>query len=517
MDKISLRVYNQEIEGLISGGQLEEAIAHCHHILDSYSMHIETYRLLGKAYLESRRYGDATDIFQRVLNAVPDDFVSHVGMSIIRDDENKRDEAIWHMERAFEVQPSNPAIQNELRRLYGRRDGMEPTKIRLSRDALANMYAQGDLFVQAIAELRTILADDPNRPDLQVMLARAYMRAGQKVESADVAAQLLRKYPYCMDALRVLVEVLPGTSRAENTQIYRQRLRMMDPYIAFTTGSVFEADQVADGAVTLERLIYKASRQTKTEQPGWATSLGVKLEEDKRDEAQIEWLLGKRDQPGQTQKPQGSESPTSSTGQDKDIPEFLRDAGWMASAPKPGEKQPAEEQSQPDESIAKAEMPDWLKSMVPAELSRSEADSQKSKSEEEDLPAWLAGLGIATGAQEGSEAQGIAPFIEDEEFDLKLPDQVEPTAEVISEETPEAEITAPVSEEAAYFTNEDVDELSPGMGTPSIEEPSEESSKPEVEIPATQDAEVETPNEQIVDAEEPAEPSPARKALFQIG
>ena len=167
MDKISLRVYNQEIEGLITGGQLEEAIAHCHHILDSYSMHIETYRLLGKAYLESRRYGDATDIFQRVLNAVPDDFVSHVGMSIIRDDENKRDEAIWHMERAFEVQPSNPAIQNELRRLYGRRDGVEPAKIRLSRDALANMYAQGDLFVQAIAEIRAgrmiVLMDDEDR------------------------------------------------------------------------------------------------------------------------------------------------------------------------------------------------------------------------------------------------------------------------------------------------------------------------------------------------------------------
>src|SRR5512136_2495723 len=207
MDKISLRVYNQEIEGMISGGQLEEAIAHCHHILDSYSMHIETYRLLGKAFLESRRYGDATDIFQRVLNAVPDDFVSHVGMSIIRDDENKRDEAIWHMERAFEVQPSNPAIQNELRRLYGRRDGVEPPKIRLSRDALANMYSQGELFNQAIAEIRAVLAEDPNRPDLQVMLARAYLRGGHRVEAAEVATNLLKKYSYCQDALRTLVEV----------------------------------------------------------------------------------------------------------------------------------------------------------------------------------------------------------------------------------------------------------------------------------------------------------------------
>ena len=47
-------------------------------------MYIEIYRLLGKTFLEARRYADAADIFQRALMAVPDDFVSHVGMSIIR-------------------------------------------------------------------------------------------------------------------------------------------------------------------------------------------------------------------------------------------------------------------------------------------------------------------------------------------------------------------------------------------------------------------------------------------------
>ncbi|MCS7011361.1 MAG: hypothetical protein NZL98_08325, partial [Anaerolineales bacterium] len=159
MAKISLRAYNREIEEMIDSGQLEEAIAHCHHILKTYSMHIETYRLLGKAFLEGRRYADAADVFLRVLNAVPDDFVAHVGMSIIRYDERKLDEAIWHMERAFQIQPSNPAIQEELRRLYKERDNIEPPRIRLTRDALANMYEQGELYNQAIAEARAILAD----------------------------------------------------------------------------------------------------------------------------------------------------------------------------------------------------------------------------------------------------------------------------------------------------------------------------------------------------------------------
>ena len=94
MAKVSLRAYNREIEVMIDRGQLDEAIAHCHHILKIFPKHLDTYRLLGKAYLESKRHGDAADIFTRILASVPNDFVAQVGMSIIRDEENKLDDAI---------------------------------------------------------------------------------------------------------------------------------------------------------------------------------------------------------------------------------------------------------------------------------------------------------------------------------------------------------------------------------------------------------------------------------------
>ena len=124
MAKISLRAYNHEIGNLIDHGQTEEASAHCKYILKIFPKHLDTYRLLGKAYLESQRYSEASDILQRVLAVVPDDFVSQIGLSIIREDEGNLDAAIWNMERAFEVQPSNAAVQEELRRLYGNRDGV---------------------------------------------------------------------------------------------------------------------------------------------------------------------------------------------------------------------------------------------------------------------------------------------------------------------------------------------------------------------------------------------------------
>src|SRR5688500_19472057 len=83
MARVPLRAYNREIETMIDRGHLDEAIANCRHILKTYPKHLETYRLLGKAYLEYKRYPEAEDIFSRVLAAVPDDFVANVGMSII--------------------------------------------------------------------------------------------------------------------------------------------------------------------------------------------------------------------------------------------------------------------------------------------------------------------------------------------------------------------------------------------------------------------------------------------------
>ena len=83
MSKVALRVYNRDIEALVDQGHLDEAIAHCQHILKEYPKHLETYRLLGKAYLESRQFGDAADIFQRVLMTVPDDFISQDRKSVV--------------------------------------------------------------------------------------------------------------------------------------------------------------------------------------------------------------------------------------------------------------------------------------------------------------------------------------------------------------------------------------------------------------------------------------------------
>ncbi len=220
MAEIALRAYVKEIDDLVEREQLDEAIAHSRHVLETYPKHLDTYRLLGKAYLEAKRYGDAADLFQRVLSAIPDDFVAHIGMSIVREDEGNLDASIWHMERAFETNPANPAIQQELRRLIGKRDGLEPHKVRLTRGALARMYAHGELYPQAIAELRSALQEDPDRPDLQVLLANLYWRTDQKEQAAEVGQQILEKLPYCRDANRIAAGFLQGIGRTDEATAF---------------------------------------------------------------------------------------------------------------------------------------------------------------------------------------------------------------------------------------------------------------------------------------------------------
>jgi competence ComEA-like helix-hairpin-helix protein len=413
-----LRIYLHDIEGMVGAGQMEEAIAHCRHILQTFPKSIAVYRLLGKAYLENQRYSDAADVFQRVLSAVPDDFVSHVGMSIIREDEGNLDASIWHMERAFETQPYNSAIQDELRRLYGRRDGMEPPKMRLTRGALARLYMKGDLHQQAIGELRAALAEDPQRPDLQALLARVYYMAGQRVEAVETCSTLLKRLPYCLDANILLGAILPETERAQDAQNYRQRAMSLEPYFSQAPSNVQTADNVPTNAVTVEKLVYTPGKAgtAETGQPAWATSLGVAFTEQKEGEALPEWLstptdtsLSLEGSEGRGVSPFSSgeapsafpwEPPSDETTPSEaepvaaeTIPEWMKDAGWT---PSTGEAKEGpisfdlgEETEAPVEGeLAPADIPDWLREAAPPGVLEQPPAQGEEKSTEEILP-WL--------------------------------------------------------------------------------------------------------------------------------
>jgi len=333
---ISLKAYNREIEQLIDNGLYDEAIAHCIHILGSYPKCIDSYRNLGKSLLELKKYPEALDVFSRVLSAIPDDFIAHVGLSIIFEDQNNLDLSIWHMEQAFDVQPSNLAIQDELKRLFSRRDGEQPTKIRLSRGALVRMYARGELFQQAITEIHSILEEDPRRIDLEVILARMHYLSGATEESTAVCNQIIEKIPYCFEANRILQQIHIDNKDDENAAVNKNRLISLDPYYQFIP-SPFSDQEIPEEKVTLERLEYIPSTTSSAQIPVWLEDIEGS-DENKPGES-FDWLKDLNKTNDQTSA--ANVNPFSefehetddnvlnnATSSEDDIPDWMKSAGW---------------------------------------------------------------------------------------------------------------------------------------------------------------------------------------------
>jgi len=417
MAETPLRAYIRDIDSMIDRGDLEDAIIHCRHILSIYPKHIDTYRLLGKAFLEAQRYSDAADVFQRVLSSVPDDYISHIGMSLIREDEANIEAAIYHMERAAEVQPANQAIQAEQRRLYGRRDRVEPSRVGLTRGALARMYYNGELYSQAITELRAALAEEPQRSDLRLLLANTYYKSGCEVDAADACSSILSKLPYCFEANLLLAEILSHTKRAEESKIYSQRAYELDPYAEYITENTSSSTMVPESSVMVEHLDDESEQDQELSQADWMTSIGLQDDDLKQKPSPTpEWLLDESSdqlpdngdlepskdhippftfleddedvEPAKMVPPTdyGDVTPEISDNdkmmdqnQDTDelLPDWLKDAGWHSTvdgddARKIEATTELETTALPE--ISEADIPDWLQALAPPE--DVEADQQ---------------------------------------------------------------------------------------------------------------------------------------------
>ncbi len=56
MATTTLRAYLDDVQAMLGQQALEEVIGHCRHILQHFPKNLETYRLLGQALSEKRRF-----------------------------------------------------------------------------------------------------------------------------------------------------------------------------------------------------------------------------------------------------------------------------------------------------------------------------------------------------------------------------------------------------------------------------------------------------------------------------
>jgi tetratricopeptide (TPR) repeat protein len=252
MGSIALREYHRKIESLIENHQIEEALSHCANILSKYPKEIETYRKLGKIFLEKQDYKLAERTFKIILSVYPDDFVANVGLSFLNENNGEMNKAIDHMLIAFELQPANVSLQDELKRLYNKRDNVEPNKIRLTRGALIKMYARSNLYEQAIAEIKLGLYEKPNRVDFKLTLGDMLWKSGKHIEAVETCVDIVSLLPYCWKANEILDLAFQDLHKDQTDNNYRSRLIELDPYYRYMLPTTKELADIPDIAEQID-------------------------------------------------------------------------------------------------------------------------------------------------------------------------------------------------------------------------------------------------------------------------
>ncbi|NIV38121.1 MAG: tetratricopeptide repeat protein, partial [Anaerolineae bacterium] len=442
MADIRLQDYVAKVKELIRSVRLDEAIAHCQHILRHYPKHVETYSLLGEACLEKQMYREAIEFFQRTLGADPENLMARVGLGVIYDEQGAFPEAIWQLERAFELVPGNSEVRRELLRLYGQYDGIDKTRLKLTRGALGRLYSRNGLYERAIGEFHAVLRQDPELPDIRVALVEALWREGRQLEAVETCMELLDALPNCLKANLILGEIWLRGGNEDSAEERLSVARALDP-----ENLVAQELMGSDSPLPLEDVFIPELDAIPDEfdlAPPSVPGAGVVVAAEAAEVVAAE---------------APDEEDMAPWGTDEELPVWLRDVGVTAEEP-PLEMVADEPvlEPPPDEALPAEDIPEWLQEVMGEEgvapageppIVEGEVPEEEFAGEEEspellqesDAPD-LAGAGLAAGAAVAAGLM-VAGMADDED---QGPPEDEPPSEAIPEWLEELVTEAETSE-----------------------------------------------------------------------
>ncbi len=448
MPQIGLKQYVDEVAREIEHRELDAAIEHCRHILGFYPCYLPVYRLLASASLEKGDYAHAAHFLQSLLSADPERADAWADLATLSDDLGELEQAIWLMERAFEIEPGNAEIRERLRALYKRRQGVDHPRLKLTPGALGRMYAVGGFYRRAIYELQRLLESRAGLPPLhvaflEVALVKAFWNADDMEAMAESVCQsLLGKLPNCLQANLVMGQILLSRGQAAEAESYLAVARSLDPE-GRAARDLF-GDQSPIPFEHIEILHLEPGREvTVVEQPstaavpvedtswlddvGEAFEAGIDLTALSEPEAEPqtpgwleEWPTAEAPPSAEADSSAMSSTDQEQVGQAAPLPAWMTDL-------------------EPDENVTEgAELPAWLANSdsmedQPADVAGEEvellpmpADEREQEAEEDnaELPAWLEEL-----ASEAEPAEELEAISDEEPHSLVSPVQVEATTE----------------------------------------------------------------------------------------
>jgi tetratricopeptide (TPR) repeat protein len=353
--------------------------------------------------------------------------------------------------------------------------------------------------LQAIAELRSALGEDPDRPDLEVLLGKMYWRADQHTDAKDVFTQILEKLPYCLDANRYMAVIFQEEDNTAEAGRYHRHLAALDPYFAFLESTTADPKTIDAKAVRIERSGWVPGQPLPTAESGppeWVESLGVDLSEAAPTPLEADdappWMAEIDQSATPVSTPPAVSADALQTASEDEIPEWMEEAGWVPSS---GEVEEAPisfsdaelesigagDTKEETGELAPANIPGWVQEIAP-EITDDSTDADEPAAvpvgKAEFMPDWLSDI--------ASDAEQITP-------DPMPPSTVDPLEEakpILSADPPSVDESAAedlIAEDDAPEVPTWIDPQAPGATSTIItwldDRPSRDAEPEKAELP----------------------------------
>lgn len=287
MSEISLRDYLARLDQLAQAGSADEVLWHARHILQYYPKNVDAYRFIGRALVALGRWDEANATLRRVLSVLPNDKATHLLLSTAYERQKRSNEAIWHLERAFEQDPNDAYLIDELKRMYAEHRHIANPRIQFTTAAVARQNIRSRDFDRAIEALRAALKRTPQRGDLRLLLAEALWQRGSTIDAAETALDVLQMYPDSLEANKMLAILWLSEQRPSDARRHLNRVEAVDPYLALELVQGLPAD---GSSFVLPELDYQRRVQAEmvAEQPDWLQNIDLPVVEEDQSTSAIQ-------------------------------------------------------------------------------------------------------------------------------------------------------------------------------------------------------------------------------------
>lgn len=184
-------------------GRAEEAAALCHYILSHYHQHLYAHLLLGQARLEQQHWTDATRRFRAVQQVDPECPEAYSGLGVIAMAQDRLDEVVYYLARAFENAPESDEVRESLQQALAQQAGRSVPPPAFTPACVGRFYLRRGLPQPAAEAYAAALRDDPDREDLRLAYATALWQAGLPDQALDLCRPLLSRPPQPLTALLI--------------------------------------------------------------------------------------------------------------------------------------------------------------------------------------------------------------------------------------------------------------------------------------------------------------------------